>query len=89
MSDGGQKKKRMKSVTVNQHVQLQSLKCSSMCRYLSKPALKQIRNMMVFEMGSLNGTVWHGFRPGEHFMKLFVGNFHRQMLKATEMLASD
>ena len=26
---------------------------------------------------------------GEHFMKLFVSDFYRQMLKATEVLASD
>ena len=28
-------------------------------------------------------------RTGEHFMKLFVSDFHRQMLKATDIPASD
>ena len=28
-------------------------------------------------------------KSGEHFVKLFVGDFHQQMLKATEILAAD
>ena len=35
--------------------------------------------------------IWQAKREwsGEHFMKLFVSDFHRQMLKAGDILASD
>ena len=45
--------------------------------------------MYMMEDGTFHSSVLWMLFLGEHFMKLFVSDFHGQILKATEILASD